>query len=77
MKELVTVRPRPWYREPWPWLLMLGPFVVMIGCIITIILALNDNYDSQVQIEHSKRGFVVERVDSSTGANVEEFKVIK
>ena len=51
----------PWYREPWPWLLMAGPFVAIIGCIITIVLAFQDNPDHDVRLDARKQGLVVVR----------------
>ncbi|MHC8946921.1 FixH family protein [Advenella incenata] len=51
----------PWYREPWPWLLMAGPFVAIIGCVITIVLAFQNNPDHDVRLDARKQGLVVTR----------------
>jgi hypothetical protein len=51
----------PWYREPWPWLLMAGPFVAIIGCVITIVLAFQNNPDRDVRLSARKQGLVVTR----------------
>jgi len=51
----------PWYKEPWPWLLMAGPFVAIIGCVITIVLAFQDNPDRDVRLDARKQGLVVLR----------------
>ncbi|WP_025372981.1 FixH family protein [Advenella mimigardefordensis] len=51
----------PWYREPWPWLLMAGPFAAIIGCIITIVLAFQDNPDHEVRLDARKHGLMVLR----------------
>lgn len=51
----------PWYREPWPWLLMAGPFVAIIGCVITIVLAFQNNPDRDVRLDARKQGLVVTR----------------
>lgn len=51
----------PWYREPWPWLLMAGPFVAIIGCVITIVLAFQNNPDHDVRLGARKHGLVVIR----------------
>ena len=51
----------PWYREPWPWLLMAGPFVAIIGCVVTIVLAFEDNPDRDVRLDARKQGLIVVR----------------
>lgn len=51
----------PWYREPWPWLLMAGPFVAIVGCVITIVLAFQNNPDRDVRLDARKQGLVVTR----------------
>jgi len=51
----------PWYKEPWPWLLMAGPFAAIIGCVITIVLAFQNNPDRDVRLGVRKQGLVVTR----------------
>ena len=51
----------PWYKEPWPWLLMAGPFAAIIGCVITIVLAFQNNPDRDMRLDARKQGLVVIR----------------
>lgn len=51
----------PWYREPWPWLLMAGPVAAIIGCVITIVLAFQDNPDRDVRMDARRQGLMVLR----------------
>lgn len=51
----------PWYKEPWPWLLMAGPFVAIIGCVVTIVLAFQNNPDRDVRLDARKHGLIVVR----------------
>ena len=51
----------PWYTEPWPWLLMAGPFVAIIGCVVTIVLAFQNNPDRDMRLDARKQGLVVIR----------------
>jgi len=51
----------PWYKEPWPWLLMAGPFVAIIGCVITIVLAFQNNPDRDMRMDARKQGLIVIR----------------
>lgn len=60
----------PWYKEPWPWILMAGPFVAIIGCVITIVLAFNNNPDQQVRLDARKQGLMVIRESNIPGASV-------
>lgn len=50
---------RPWYREPWPWILMAGPAAAIIGCIITIVLAVQNYSDQNIDDGGVKRGLAV------------------
>lgn len=60
--------PNAWYREPWPWFLMTGPLLAIFGCMITIYLAVT-RFDGQPILEGAtKRGLVVERIESAPGA---------
>lgn len=49
----------PWWREPWPWILMAGPAAAIIGCIITIVLAVQNYSDQDLNDGGVKRGLVV------------------
>lgn len=49
----------PWWREPWPWILMAGPAAAIIGCIITIVLAVQNYSDQNIDDGGIKRGLVV------------------
>lgn len=51
----------PWWREPWPWILMAGPAAAIIGCIITIVLAVQNYSDQDMNDGGVKRGLVVSK----------------
>ncbi|ADU92099.1 FixH family protein [Taylorella equigenitalis] len=59
--EELDKKPNPWYKEPWPWILMAGPIMAVIGCIITINLALKDNYDDKNKVHAYKQGKFISR----------------
>ena len=50
---------KPWYREPWPWILMAGPAVAIVGCIITIVLAMQNYSDQNIDDGGVKQGLKV------------------
>lgn len=68
-QNIQTMRPKPWWREPWPWILMAGPALAIVGCVITIALALNSFSDQPILEGGMKRGLVVEKVPGKPPSN--------
>jgi len=49
---------------------MAGPFVAIVGCVITIVLAFQNNPDRDVRLDARKHGLVVTREGAGAPAPV-------
>lgn len=56
--NVMTSKPRQWYREPWPWILMAGPAAVVVAGIITAWLAATTE-DGLVEDDYYKKGLAI------------------
>lgn len=63
-KDKTPQQSKPWYREPWPWILMAGPAVAIVGCIITIVLAMQNYSDQNIDDGGVKQGLKVTKQSS-------------
>ena len=67
VRNTMSSRPKPWFRQPWPWLLMSGPAIVVVAALYTASLAVRSD-DGLVADDYYKRGLAINQSLDRTAA---------